>query len=95
MPGVIEAYLEARRKFHAVAAEIYDAGFELSRIGEALCEQPSDVAFDADQWKSAQEIQSMLALYRDARAAMNATWEEIAPDLRYGLLPPIGSDDDE
>jgi hypothetical protein len=93
MAGAIEAYLEARRKFHSVSVDVYDLGSELARIGEAMCDEPTEVVFDSGEWKSAQEIQAMLALYQDAKKAMDTSWEQIPRDLRYGLLPPIGSDE--
>jgi hypothetical protein len=95
MAGAIEAYLEARRQFHSISADVYDLGSELARIGEAMCDEPTEVNFDPKQWKSAQEIQGMLALYQEARNAMDTSWEQIPRDLRYGLLPPIGSDDSD
>jgi hypothetical protein len=95
MAGAIEAYLEARRKFHSISADVYDLGSELARIGEAMCDEPTEVNFDAKQWKSAQEIQEMLTLYQAAKNAMDTSWEQIPRDHRYGLLPPIGSDDND
>jgi hypothetical protein len=93
MVGAIEAYLEARRKFHSISADVYDLGSELARIGEAMCDEPTEVRFDIAEWKSAQEIQAMLARYQEAKKAMDVSWEQIPRDLRYGLLPPIGSDE--
>ena len=103
MAGEIEAYLRARKAFERVATELEELADEIVEIGESLRDDPTDVAFtnagtpldasvsrtfDAEDWKSAKEIQALLVLYHSAMDEMHACWEKVPADLRDGVLPP-------
>jgi hypothetical protein len=108
MAREIETYLHARKNFEKIAGEIDDLAFSIVEVGELLRDDPSDIAFgntgitiastvsriiDASDWKSGREIQEMLADYRDAKNAMEASWESVPPEFREAILPLFESQD--
>jgi hypothetical protein len=107
MAGEIEAYLRARKAFEQIANDIEELAEEVVEIGECLRDDPTDISFDnagvrlsvsasrtfdAKDWKSAQEIQTMLAQYHTAMDDMHSLWKKVPADLRDGLMPPVGTD---
>jgi hypothetical protein len=108
MAGEIEAYLRARKSFERIANDIEELAEEIIEVGESLRDDPTDLAFDnagvslnasvsrtydAAEWKSAKEIQTMLVQYHAAMDEMTSSWEKVPTDLRDGLLPPLGNND--
>lgn len=47
-------------------------------------------SFNADQWKSAAQIQEMLAKWHQKRDAMMEAWNSIPAELRQNVIPPDG-----
>jgi hypothetical protein len=66
--------------------------FSFSNTGVAL---PAEVtlgrdtfSMNADEWKTAREIQDMIKAFHDADQTVSRTWSEIPQDLRSGLQAP-------
>jgi hypothetical protein len=45
--------------------------------------------FNADDWKSADQIQQILLEWHTARDVMNQAWQAVPRNLQGGLQPPV------